>query len=166
MRGRFFSAIIPLTMREIISPEPIVLEGRAVFLAGSIEEGAAAAWQRDVVAALADADWTVLTPRRRNWDPTWEQRADKPEFRSQVEWELAGQERADAILLYFDPATRSPVSLLELGLFARSGKLLVVCPEGYWRKGNVDIACERYGVRQFATLEEAVAALRATSPKT
>lgn len=113
-------------------------------------------WQRDVVQRLHETDWIILNPRRGSWDASWEQRVDNEEFRKQVEWELSALERADAILLYFDPATKSPISLLELGLFARSGKLLVVCPEGFWRKGNVDIVCERYGIRQSATIEDAL----------
>jgi len=48
--------------------------------------------------------------------------------------------------MYFDPNTKSPISLLELGLHANSGKMIVCCPKGFWRKGNVDIVCERYDV--------------------
>ena len=143
-------------MQEIQAPQPLPQEGRQLFLAGSIEMDRAHEWQRDVVQRLHETDWIVLNPRRGSWDASWEQRVDNEEFRKQVEWELSALERADKILLYFDPATKSPISLLELGLFARSGKLLVVCPEGFWRKGNVDIVCERYGIRQSATLEDAL----------
>ena len=38
------------------------------------------------------------------------------------------------------------ITLLELGLFARSGKLIVCCPDGFWRKGNVEVVCARYNV--------------------
>jgi hypothetical protein len=65
-------------------------------------------------------------------------------------------ENADLIALYFDPKTKSPISLLELGLFANSKKLVVCCPEGFWRKGNVDVVCERYGIRQVEDLLEIV----------
>jgi hypothetical protein len=58
-------------------------------------------------------------------------------------------EDADIILLYFDPNTKSPISLLELGLYARSKKLFVCCPDGFWRQGNVRVVCERYGVPYF-----------------
>jgi hypothetical protein len=54
----------------------------------------------------------------------------------------------------FDPNTKSPVSLLELGLHAKERKLIVYCPEGFWRKGNVDIVCEAYKVKQVKTFEE------------
>ena len=65
-------------------------------------------------------------------------------------------EKADVILIYFDPKTKSPISLLELGLFAKSRKLVVCCPEGFWRKGNVDIVCDRFGIEQVEDLEEAI----------
>lgn len=143
-------------MQEIQAPQPIPQEGRQLFLAGSIEMDRAHEWQRDVVQRLGETDWIVLNPRRGSWDASWEQRIDNEEFKKQVEWELSALERADKILMYFDPQTKSPISLLELGLFARSGKLVVVCPEGFWRKGNVDIVCERYGIRQAATLGDAL----------
>lgn len=60
------------------------------------------------------------------------------------------------IIMYFDGATMSPISLLELGLHARSKKLIGVCPKEFWRKGNVDVVCEYYDITQFNTLEEAV----------
>jgi len=39
-------------------------------------------------------------------------------------------------------------------------KLIVVCPEGFWRKGNIDIVSDRYNIKQVATLEEAVEILK------
>ena len=57
--------------------------------------------------------------------------------------------------MYFSPKTISPISLLEFGLHARSQKLIVICPDGYSRKGNVYIVCEHYNILQFSTLEEA-----------
>jgi hypothetical protein len=134
---------------------------RSVFLAGSIEMGAAAPWQAEVEAALAGAPVTLWNPRRDDWDATWRQAEDDPRFREQVEWELEAQERADVIAMYFAPSTKAPITLLELGLFARSGRLVVCCPEGYWRKGNVDVVCRRYGAAMAGDLGgliEAVAA--------
>jgi hypothetical protein len=34
--------------------------------------------------------------------------------------------------------------------------MIVCCPEGFWRKGNVDIVCKYYEVRQVATLEDLI----------
>ncbi len=126
-----------------------------LFLAGSISMGEAEDWQAKVTRKLEPWNITVLNPRRDDFDPNAEQSIDDDYFRGQVEWELAALEVADAILLYFVPDTKSPISLLELGLFARSGKLVVCCPKGFWRKGNVDIVCARYGVEVANTVEEA-----------
>jgi hypothetical protein len=125
----------------------------SIFLAGSIEMGQAEDWQARFQASLNSADITILNPRRDAWDATWAQRIDNHQFRDQVEWELAAQERATLIAMYFAPATKAPVTLLELGLFARSGRLVVCCPDGYWRKGNVEIVCARYGVPLVESLD-------------
>src|SRR5687768_10220184 len=93
-----------------------------VFLAGSIEMGRAEPWQQVLEQYLADAHCLILNPRREEWDESWVQSIDNAQLREQVEWELAAQEQADLIALYFSPGTQAPITLLELGLFARSGK--------------------------------------------
>jgi hypothetical protein len=117
-----------------------------IFLAGSIEMGTAPNWQADLITALADRDLTILDPRREEWDASWRQSIEEPKFREQVEWELDGLERADLIAMWFAPETKAPITLLELGLHARGDKLIVGCPDGYWRKGNIEIVCARFGV--------------------
>ncbi|KND51408.1 MAG: hypothetical protein ABA06_03810 [Parcubacteria bacterium C7867-001] len=144
-------------------PQPVPVDAeKLLFLAGSIEMGAAEEWQKKVQDALADTDWIILNPRRDDWDNSWVQEKENAPFREQVEWELEGLERAEKILMYLDPTTKSPVSMIELGLFGKeSGKLIMICPKGFWRKGNIDIVCERYGITQVDTLEEALSMLRA-----
>ena len=132
----------------------------SVFLAGTIDNGNSEDWQAIVEKALADLDVLILNPRRDAWDPTWEQSISNPLFREQVEWELDGLERADCVLVNFLSDSLSPITLLELGLFATSGKLIVVCPDGFWRKGNVEVVAARYGFTLFQTIEEAVAELK------
>src|SRR5436305_2255647 len=148
--------------RVLKPPAPLVLDGRtpSVFLAGSIEMGQAEDWQTRLAHHLGDLDVVLLNPRRDEWDSSWEQSIDNPPFRGQVEWELEGLERATLVAMYFAPATRAPVTLLELGLCARSGRLLVACPAGYWRRGNVEVVCRRYGVPLAASLPELVAEVR------
>jgi len=143
-------------MKVITAPNPLQIKSQSIFLAGSIEQDRAARWQDEVIEKLKDYPCTILNPRRANWDDSWEQRIENFYFNEQVNWELDALEMADVILMYFDPNTKSPISLLELGLFAKSGKLIVCCPEGFWRKGNVDIICQRYGIEQVGNLEEAV----------
>jgi nucleoside 2-deoxyribosyltransferase len=119
---------------------------KVVFLAGSIAMGQAEDWQQVAGNYLAKNGILALNPRRLAWDSSWVQTIDNAPFREQVEWELDGLERADKIVFYFDPSTQAPITLLELGLWAKSGKCIVCCPAGYWRKGNVDIVCKRYGI--------------------
>jgi hypothetical protein len=123
--------------------------------------GRAVRWQDDLIGRLEGLDLLVFNPRRDAWDASWEQRIDNPLFREQVEWELGALEQATLVVLYLDPATTAPISLLELGLFARSGKVIVCCPDGYFRKGNVDIVCQRYGIPQAASLADLAAQARA-----
>ena len=122
-----------------------------VFLAGSIEMGSAEPWQEQVVKRFNE-NVVFYNPRRDDWDSSWTH--DSPEFNEQVNWELDFLENTDIILMYFDPNTKSPISLLELGLFARQGKLIVCCPDGFWRQGNVRIVCERFRIPFFTDKEE------------
>ena len=131
-----------------------------IFLAGSIDMGKSEDWQARVAKELNDQQVVLLNPRRLDWNPAWRAEADEPEFRRQVEWELNALEQADIIVMYLVPGSQSPISLLELGLYARSGKLLIACPEGFWRKGNVDITAERYNIPVYDSLEELIAATR------
>jgi hypothetical protein len=150
-------------MKEIKAPDYVPHFGYkrpSLFLGGSIEMGNAPDWQRKVVELASDTNWTILNPRRDDWDSSWEQSIHNDKFREQVEWELTALDRAEKILLYLSPDTKSPISLLELGLHAQSHKLIVVCPQGFWRKGNVDIVCVRYNIQMSYSLEKAVSYLR------
>jgi hypothetical protein len=132
----------------------------SLFLAGSIEMGKAEDWQTRVENELKIFPVDIFNPRRDDWDSSWVQSIKEANFKEQVMWELQALERAEYILMYFDPTTMSPISLLELGLHARTGKLIVVCPDGFWRKGNVDVVCRYYDIRQYNTLDEAIAFFR------
>lgn len=133
-----------------------------VFLAGSIEMGKATHWQNKLISDLGDVDVTILNPRRPDWDDSWTQSPDFAPFREQVEWELAGIHTADIVFFYFNSGTISPITLLELGLVLnreRPGKMIVCCPEGFQRWGNVKITCESKGVPVYETIESATQAL-------
>ena len=150
-------------MITIKAPHPIPqLDKPAIFLAGSIEMGAAENWQTRLEKELADLDIFILNPRRDDWDSSWIQSPSFGPFRDQVEWELAAMEKADCILFYFSPGTKAPITLLELGLWLGKcpQKIIVCCPEGYWRRGNVLITCNRYGVTVFDSIKPMVAKLK------
>ena len=128
---------------------------KSIFLAGSIEMDKAIDWQKYCEQEL-EKDYNVLNPRRATWDSSWQQVIENPQFKEQVTWELEALEQADIIILFFAGGTKSPISLLEFGLYAQTNKLLVVCEADFWRKGNVDIVCERYQIPQYSTLEEVI----------
>ena len=131
-----------------------------VFLSGSIEMGKAELWQDRVVTLLEKYRVTILNPRRDDWDSSWTQSINNPQFKEQVEWELQCITLSDYVLMYFDPATKSPISLLELGILTTMHKAIVCCPEGFWRKGNVDIVCERWALPNYNDLNLAVSHLK------
>jgi hypothetical protein len=122
--------------------------------------GSAEDWQSQFERSLSDLDVLILNPRRDEWDNSWEQSINHALFREQVEWELAGLERATVVAMYFASATKAPVTLLELGLCARSGRLVVACPAGFWRRGNVEVVCQRYGVPLLDNLPDLVVEVR------
>ena len=150
-------------MRVQKPPAPLSLtpDSRSVFLAGSIDMGAADHWQARAAAALADLPIDVLDPRRDEWDSSWPQSIEHAGFRGQVEWELDGLERADVIAMWFSRDSKSPITLLELGLFARSRKIVAGCPHGFWRRGNIEVVASRYGIALVADWDAFVAAVRA-----
>lgn len=132
-----------------------------VFLAGSIEMGVAEPWQDRLTYLLQNMhNLTLFNPRRDAWDSSWEQVKQNPQFSEQVNWELDKLLNvADVAVFYFDPATRSPVTMLELGLAIgkqnETGQhIIVCCPNGFWRKGNIDIVCENHEVQQVETIDE------------
>jgi len=132
----------------------------SVFLAGSIEMGTAIDWQTEVTKGLSSLPITILNPRRNDWDGAWVQDIENAQFREQVDWEMDHLNEADAIALYLQPNTKSPISLLELGMHAHEGKMVVCCPPGFWRRGNVQIVCDRYGIPLVETSEELIAKVK------
>jgi len=143
-------------MKVVKAPNKYYADSKTItiFLAGSIEMGKAENWQKNLTEMLKKQRGLILNPRRDDWDSSWIQSINNPKFRQQVEWELTAQNDADIIAMYFCPETKSPITLLELGLFAKSKKLIVCCPEGYWRKGNVDIVCDDYQIDQARNLKD------------
>lgn len=140
-------------------PDAPMYRKYSVFTAGSIEMGAAVQWQKQMAAQLSHLPITICNPRRGHWNPNITPLARDAEFRAQVEWELSALEQVDVICFFFDVKTKSPVSLLELGLWAASDKVVVCCGDDFWKGGNVEITCKRYGipfVKSFAELVPAV----------
>lgn len=132
----------------------------SVFLAGSIEMGKAEDWQAKLEKSLKDLNVTVFNPRRDDWDSSWTQEQSNQQFNAQVNWEMNRLEEADVVFMYFSPETKSPISLLELGAYGTRSNMVVCCPPGFWRRGNVEIFCTRHDIPMFDTIDETIGALR------
>ncbi|POR39251.1 Uncharacterized protein TPAR_00554 [Tolypocladium paradoxum] len=130
---------------------------KSVFLAGTTSRVDTTDWRETLTSLLSETPITIYNPYLPDWDSTWRENIDFAPYRQQVEWELDKQDRADMVVLYFHPATQAPISLLEFGLCARAaGKAIVYCPEGYWKRGNVQIVCQKFGIEMV----ESIAGLR------
>lgn len=170
---RFIIYLLPLLFQSCLaqgqmativkSPADLPLEDARlkIFLGGSIDMGKSVNWQARLTAELSDQDVIILNPRRDDWNKDWKPVKEEPNFRKQVEWELSALELSDIIIMYFAPGSQSPISLLEFGLYAKTKKLMVICPDGFWRKGNVDIVAERYKIKTFESLDTMSLALKA-----
>lgn len=135
-----------------------------IFLAGSIEMGTAIDWQDKVQKIIGEIeendDINIFNPRRDNWDPSVKQTIENRKFREQVEWELNGLDRSNLIICYFDGQTKSPITLMEMGLHARENKLIVFCPKDFWRKGNVDIVAKKHNFPVYEKEKEFLEAVK------
>jgi len=141
---------------------PINMEDFRIFLAGSIDMGKAENWQERLERELADYEGLVIfNPRRDDWDSTWVQSINNPQFNEQVTWELKNIENADLVVFYFDPNGQAPITLMELGLVAGWDiPAIVCCPDGYWRKGNVEMICYRYGIPLCTNIDDFIALIK------
>ncbi|KAH5044500.1 hypothetical protein HBI49_103470 [Parastagonospora nodorum] len=133
-------------------PTRLQVNRPSVVLYGGIQPEPA--WQTSIAASLSDLPVDILDPRRDDWDSSWIEDISFPKFKGQVEWEMDCAKVADVIVFYFPPGLLTPVALLELGMHAGTGKALVCCPEGFYKRGNIQILCLRYGINLLDTLDD------------
>ncbi|KXX74457.1 hypothetical protein MMYC01_200464 [Madurella mycetomatis] len=132
---------------------PEVTSWPSIFLAGTTSATPGPDWRETLISTLSHLPVTVYNPLRSDWESLLPEDVTSAPFREQVEWELEMQQRADVVVVYFGAGTDAPISLLELGLCARSNKAIVACHRGYRKRGNVEIVCQRYGIT-FLNAEE------------
>lgn len=142
---------LPFTRKDGVIPN-------SIFLAGTIDMGNSVDWQKKLEGELTHPkkDFYIFNPRRDDWDSSWEQTIENDNFREQVEWELLALDVCEVIFMYFTPGSQSPITLLELGLYAQSKKIIVCCPKKFWRSGNVEIVCKRFGIPFYHDLDWAI----------
>lgn len=149
-------------LRSPLSLNSDAIVSPCVFLAGSIEQGKAKDWYPLVQNQLQNEPGILLSPRRENWDPTWVQHPSNKPFREQVDWELQGiLEKSDIVFFYFQEQTLSPISLLELGIVLAAKKpVIVACEPEFWRRGNIHITAEYFGIPVYDSLGQGIDALK------
>ena len=120
-----------------------------IFLAGTIDMGNSENWQAALVETFSSNEgrYILYNPRRDTFTNT----PDEMEY--QVNWELDHLEKSQIIIMNILGSSKSPVTLLEMGLFMKSGKLLVACEPDYYRHANVRLTCARYNVPLYPSLK-------------
>lgn len=126
----------------------------SIFLAGSIDKGEARDWQPELTSTLSHLPVAIYNPRRPNGGGFDWNANNNALFKEQVDWEHKHLTESSIIAMFFAKKTSSPITLLELGLFATSGRLIVGCEKEYWRHGNVEWVCNHYNIMLVDTLEE------------
>lgn len=126
----------------------------SIFLAGTIDNGDSIDWQSEFIRSISSYDIDIYNPRRPDWDSSWKQSIESPEFYQQVNWELDALEKSDIIVVNILEDSKSPITLMEIGLHINSKKLLVCCPDNFYRSGNVQIVCDRYNIPLFDNMVE------------
>ena len=133
----------------IIAPSEIKVNKykTKVFLGGTIDSGNSEDWQKVICKEfINNNEYIILNPRRDNWPDDGSE-----EVIRQIKWEHKRMDEADIIVMNLLPDSKSPISLMEIGMYNESGKLLVFCTDKFYRFDNVKIVCEKYKIELFET---------------
>lgn len=125
-------------------------KGNYIFLAGSIDNRYFGNWRKKVIEKIGDTN-IILDPTNKNHD-----KLSDEEMKLHIQWELDALVKADRILLKFLSDSKSPISLLELGLYVASNKLIVVCPKEFYQSRYVYTLCEKYNTPIFDNINNAL----------
>ncbi len=120
------------------------------FLAGSIDYKLITNWRKQVINILGK-DNNFFDPTNKNHDTL-----SKKEMKNHIEWELGALLLSDKIILNLLPHSLSPISLVELGLYVDSGKLIVICPKEFYKSEYVYTLCQKYNTPVFEDITQAL----------
>ena len=146
-----------------VAPEVVEVQPRGIaepaddshftklFLACTIDMGNSIDLQAATVEKLRgmNGSYLVWNPRRSGG---FNSSAEEIEY--QIKWELDRLEKCDVIIMNILGTSKSPITLLEMGIHIRSGKLYVACEPDFYRHDNVRITCGHYGVPLCNSLDE------------
>ncbi|GAB1856239.1 hypothetical protein MHTCC0001_10740 [Flavobacteriaceae bacterium MHTCC 0001] len=124
-----------------------------VFLAGSIDLKLKGDWRSELINIVGDKVH-FIDPTISNHDEL-----DDIQMKKHINWELDALNLADKVFLNLLPDSKSPISLIELGMYVRTSKLIVVCPEAFYQSRYIKTLCEKYNVPLFDSLNSAVNSL-------
>lgn len=128
-----------------LNSKTIIPLNKKIFLAGTIDMGNSMNWQQELIFQINNLakfpKLTIFNPRRETFDDDSQ--------RYQIIWEQDHLDEADEIVMYLAKDSKSPISLLELGLYAQSGKLKVFCHPDFYRFANVNMTCEKYDISLY-----------------
>ncbi|TYA78616.1 nucleoside 2-deoxyribosyltransferase domain-containing protein [Seonamhaeicola marinus] len=121
-----------------------------VFLAGSIDLNLDGNWREQVINLIGDKVHFI--------DPTisGHDAMNDLQMESHINWELDMLDLADKVFLNFLEESKSPISLVELGMYTRTSKLIVVCPNAFYKSRYIKTLCKKYKIPLFTTLDAAV----------
>ena len=137
--------MIIITPEKTYNKESNRLNSKSVFLAGTIDNGDSLNWQDKVIIELINLgvkNLEIYNPRREHWNNNH----SKEEIEKQIKWEQDHLDSADVIAMVLLDDSKSPISLLELGLYARTNKVIVFCTPKFYRWDNVRLTCEKYNI--------------------
>lgn len=102
-----------------------------------------------------------FNPYLKNWDNTINNTIKDERFNHQVSWEWKCLLKSDLVVFNFEPETKSPISLLELGAMATLGKKIVICcPKEFWKYGNVEFIANYYNIPLVFDLDDVPAIIQ------
>lgn len=116
----------------------------SIFLGGTASDTGEPDWREALNKGLADQAVTIFDPKRDDWDATWREDFSDTRWADQIQWELDMQDTADIIVVLFHGVTAAPVSLAEMGMASRTGKLIACALDGYCKKGYVEAVCRKF----------------------
>ena len=150
------SKMIIITPDEVINKGANKINAKSVFLAGTIDNGNSEDWQQTVIQELDNLGIAieVYNPRRKNWNPN----PTKEDMEKQITWEQDHLDKSDVIAMVIADNSKSPITLLELGLYAKSNKLVVFCTPNFYRWDNVRLTCKKYHIELIQDLHPLIIA--------
>jgi hypothetical protein len=149
----------------VVQPPRCMRSGpdRSVILIGSEDNGEWKPWKDTIVSRLEDKtsdegfNLVVFDPERKEWETNWQHMTEGSRYKSQVRWELEHMEEVDVVVLYLGKGISSSMAMMELGLLARTNRLVLFCPDDEFGSKNVKIFCERYEVTRVEKLDALLA---------